>query len=725
MNYKDFKYKYNIRLNQQQESAVVRVNGQTLLLAVPGSGKTTVIVARLGYMLMCCNIRPENILTMTYNVSAARDMKKRFCDKFEDAVKLPEFRTINGFCATVIMHYERVKHTNAFSLVEENQITKIIRAIYLDMTHEFPSESTIKDIKTKLVYSRNMMLKTDEIKKMKIGEVDFYDFFTRYKNYKQQNKIMDYDDQLEYALKILIKNPDILSYYQERYKFISIDEAQDTSKIQHMIIRLLAGKYKNIFMVGDEDQSIYGFRAAYPEALLEFNTVYPDASVLLMEKNYRSTYDIVSKANDFIKLNKCRHDKNMHTDNQLNIPIKNIIIKDYKYQYNYIIKMLADTTEETAILYRNNDSAIPIIDLLDKNNIGYRLKENDGIFFTINTIADIMNILSFAFYEYEATRFFDFYYKLGLRIKKDTVSAAVQLHRNSQNSFFDTLIRYPDIELWQAKKINELRKKFTHLKKLNSYQAILYIINKMEYGDFMKERGLDESKIHTLLSIASQNEVLPVFIERMNTLKSIVNNGSSDENSLIILSTIHSSKGLEYKNVIMIDVRDGIFPSVPIDEENQKDMPQNLIDTLEEERRLFYVGVTRAKEKFEIFSYESEFGKACDTALFTRQLLKLDKSKKEKTDKKTDNTPLSLSTVKSKNILKEALISRKKQIADSKTINIKKYQKGDTIIHKTYGKATIEEYIPPVCKIRLENGEQHSIDIEFCVKNNIIKSENH
>lgn len=719
MNYKDFKYKYNIRLNQQQESAVVRVNGQTLLLAVPGSGKTTVIVARLGYMLMCCNIRPENILTMTYNVSAARDMKKRFCDKFEDAVKLPEFRTINGFCATVIMHYERVKHTNAFSLVEENQITKIIRAIYLDMTHEFPSESTIKDIKTKLVYSRNMMLKTDEIKKMKIGEVDFYDFFTRYKNYKQQNKIMDYDDQLEYALKILIKNPDILSYYQERYKFISIDEAQDTSKIQHMIIRLLAGKYKNIFMVGDEDQSIYGFRAAYPKALLEFNTVYPDASVLLMEKNYRSTYDIVSKANDFIKLNKCRHDKNMYTDNHLNIPIKNIIIKDYKYQYNYIIKMLTDTTEETAILYRNNDSAIPIIDLLDKNNIGYRLKENDGIFFTINTIADIMNILSFAFYEYEATRFFDFYYKLGLRIKKDTVSAAVQFHRNSQHSFFDTLIRYPDIELWQAKKINELRKKFSHLKKLNSYQAILYIINKMEYGNFMKERGLDESKIHTLLSIASQNEVLPIFIERMNTLKSIVNNGSSDENSLITLSTIHSSKGLEYKNVIMIDVRDGIFPSVPIDEENEKDMPQNIIDTLEEERRLFYVGVTRAKEKFEIFSYESEFGKACDTALFTRQLLKLDNPKKEK----TDNTPLP--AVKSKNILKEALISRKKQIADSKTLNIKKYQKGDTIIHKTYGKAIIEEYIPPVCKIRLENGEQHSIDIEFCVKNNIIKSENY
>lgn len=715
MNYEFFKDKYDIRLNPQQESAVSRVNGQTLLLAVPGSGKTTVIVARLGYMLMCCNIQPHNILTMTYNVSAAKDMKKRFCDKFGDDIITPEFRTINGFCATVIMRYEKTRNTSAFSLVEENQVTRIIRAIYLDMTHEFPSESTIKDIKTKLVYTRNMMLKTAEIKKIKIGEIDFFDFFTRYKEYKQQNRIMDYDDQLEFALRILIKNPDILSYYQERYKYISIDEAQDTSKIQHMIIRLLANKYKNIFMVGDEDQSIYGFRAAYPQALLEFQTVYPNANVLLMEQNYRSTRDIVSKANNFIKLNKCRYDKNMRTDNQTNIPIKNITLKDHKHQYNYIIKMLSDRTEETAVLYRNNDSAIPIIDLLEKNNIGYKLKENNGIFFTVNTVLDIMNILSFAFYDYEATRFFDFYYKLGLHIKKEIMSAAVQIHKNSKNSFFETLISYNKIENWQVKKINEIRKKFSHLKKLNSYQAILYIINKMEYGKFIKEHGIEETKINTLLSIANQNENLPLFIERMNVLKSIVNNGSSDPDSNIILSTIHSSKGLEYKNVLMIDVRDGIFPSVPVEEHNEKDMPQNIKDTLEEERRLFYVGVTRAKEKFEILSYESEFGKPCDTALFTRQLLGIAKPEK----KKKEVLPV---IPKSKNTLKEALNSRKKQ-SDTKDIEklIKKYHQGDTIIHKTYGRAVIEEYSPPVCKIRLDNNEIHSVDIGFCLKNNLIR----
>ncbi len=701
MDYKEFKNKYNIILNQQQESAVCRKEGQTLLLAVPGSGKTTVIVARLGYMLFCCNINSGSILTMTYNVSAAADMKKRFIKKFgtQNTGNL-EFRTINGFCATVILYYERVRNTRAFNLMEETQSTKIIRAIYLNMTHEYPSESMVKDIKTKLVFSRNMILRADEIKKLKIGEIDFYEFFMKYKQYKQQNRIMDYDDQLEFALKILLNNPDILSYYQNRYRYINIDEAQDTSKIQHMIIRLLASRYKNIFMVGDEDQSIYGFRAAYPQALLEFQSVYPDGSILLMEKNYRSTCDIVEKANDFIKLNKCRHNKNMCTDNTCMIPIKNIILKDYKHQYNYIIKMLEENTEELAILYRNNDSAIPIIDLLDKNNISYRLKENDGIFFSVNTVTDIMNILSFSFSPSSAELFSDFYYKIGLRIRKNIIADAVRFHGNSFELFLNTLEKYPAIEKWQIKKIIELKKCFAHIKNLNSYSAILYIINKMEYKDYMKERGLDDSKIQTLLAVANQNPELPVFIERIKTLKQIVNNGSSEYDSNIILSTIHSSKGLEYDNVLMIDVRDGIFPSVTVDESDEKDVPKNVMDTLEEERRLFYVGVTRSKKCFMIFSYEAAYGEPCETATFTKQLLKI-------------KNPKSESLLKS--------IPAKKQDSKGTTKKLKAYKKGTHINHAKYGKGIIKELKPPVCKILIEDTDDiRSFDIVYCIENNIV-----
>ena len=194
MDFQDFMLKHKINLNEQQQAAVQKTEGQTLLLAVPGSGKTTVIVARLGYMILQKKINPKHILTMTYNVSAAQDMKSRFISKFGDFEV--EFRTINGFCAMVIYHYERIKNSKAFKLMQEHEFSKIIKSLYINMTSEFPSEATIKEVKTKLNYSRNMMLKKEEIKKIKIGKLDFYQFYEKYKNYKLQNKIMDYDEYI-------------------------------------------------------------------------------------------------------------------------------------------------------------------------------------------------------------------------------------------------------------------------------------------------------------------------------------------------------------------------------------------------------------------------------------------------------------------------------------------------------------------------------------------------
>ncbi len=719
LNYLEFKQKYNIRLNEQQDSAVKRTGGQTLLLAVPGSGKTTVIVARLGYMIFCKNIPEESILTMTYNVSAAADMKKRFFDKFPDFNGKIEFRTINGFCATVIMTYERFKNTTAFRLAEENQTTKIIRALYLDMLHEFPSESTLKEIKTKLVYSRNMMLSTSEIKKIKIGELDFFEFFNRYKQYKQQNQIMDYDDQLEYALKILIKNPDILNYYQEKFKYINVDEAQDTSKIQHMIIRLLASKYKNIFMVGDEDQSIYAFRAAYPQALLEFDKVYPDAEILLMEKNYRSSCDIVNRANSFIKFNHTRYDKNMITDSREFYPIKNIVLHDHKYQYSYILKMLSENDDELAILYRNNDSAIPLIDLFEKNSIGYRLKESDGIFFSLNIISDIMNILQFAFDMTDADIFSDIYYKIGLKIKKETILHAARIHGKSKRSFLNTLEGIPGIESWQQKKIREISSALLHIKKLKSYAAIMYVVNKLEYGKFARSRGMDMFKINTLLSIANQNQELHLFLSRMKELHQIVTQGSADPDSRIILSTIHSSKGLEYDNVLMIDVADGVFPSVPIKPDEEQMMPKNIIDDLEEERRLFYVGVTRAKKTFSIFSYEAAYGEKCNEAMFIQQLM----GTKSMTPVSKNRFPELC--VSNESTSKLVLSKNKKQTQKTNKNVIRQkcsaYMPGKKIKHKKYGIGTIEEMDYPVCKIKTGDDDIRSFDIEYCILNDLIE----
>ncbi|WP_049962604.1 ATP-dependent helicase [Ruminococcus sp. HUN007] len=715
MEFTEFRKKYNITLNPQQESAVTRADGQTLLLAVPGSGKTTVIVARLGYMLYCKGVKPENILTMTYNVSAAADMKKRFFDKFgcEFEGRI-EFRTINGFCAKVIMMYERTRNTSAFSLLDEGKVTKIIKALYVNMTREFPSESTVKELKTKLIYCRNMMLKPDEIRKIKVGEIDFYSFFTAYRNYKSENRVMDFDDQLEFALKILLKNQDILTYCQNRFRYISIDEAQDTSKIQHMIIRLLASRYKNIFMVGDEDQSIYGFRAAYPQALLEFNTVYPEGKVLLMEQNYRSSADIVNKANSFIKQNRCRHDKNMFTENPAGLPVRRIVLKDCKYQYSYIQKMTEDSDDELAVLYRNNESALPIIDIFEKNGIGYRLKENDGVFFSVNCIYDILSILQFAFAPWDAALFLEFYYKIGLKIKKDIVTRSLVKHKNSNISFFRTLEKDDGLEKWHYKLLKETEHNFNHLRKLNSFSAITFILSKMEYGKFMKSRGLDETKVKTLLALANQNPDLSLFLARMTELKNIVTNGSSDPDSKIILSTIHSSKGLEYDNVLLIDVRDGIMPSSSVCGEDEEDMTESQRNDLEEERRLFYVGVTRAKHSLAIFDYEAAYGVKNETAAFTRQLFGIETDKKKKSQKSEKTSTLK---IKAPSAADKAKVRKKEE--DALKV-LKKYKPGTRINHRVYGTGVIEEIKAPICRVLIDGGDIHSFDIVYCISNDIV-----
>ena len=718
MDFTEFKKKYNITLNPQQESAVTRTDGQTLLLAVPGSGKTTVIVARLGYMLYCRGVKPENILTMTYNVSAAADMKKRFFDKFGTEFDgRIEFRTINGFCAKVIMMYERTRNTSAFTLLDEGKVTKIIKALYVNMTREFPSESTVKELKTRLIYCRNMMLKPDEIKKIKVGEIDFYAFFTAYRNYKNDNRVMDYDDQLEFAFKILLKNQDILTYCQNRFRYISIDEAQDTSKIQHMIIRLLANRYRNIFMVGDEDQSIYGFRAAYPQALLEFNTVYPEGKVLLMEQNYRSAADIVEKANRFIKQNRLRHDKNMFTENPHELPVRRIVLKDCKYQYSYIQKMIGGSDDELAILYRNNESALPVIDLFEKNGIGYRLKENDGVFFSVNCIYDILSILQFAFAPSDAALFLEFYYKIGLKMKKDIITRCLVKHKNSKLSFFRTLEKDEGLEKWHYKLLKEAEHNFNHLRKLNSFSAITFILGKMEYGKFMKSRGLDDTKVKTLLALANQNPELSLFLARMTALKEIVTNGSSEPDSKVILSTIHSSKGLEYDNVLLIDVRDGILPSSSVCTEDEDDLTQSQRNDLEEERRLFYVGVTRAKHSLAVFDYEAAYGVKNETAAFTKQLFGIESEKTKKPEKSEKTASLKIS------FKAESEKSKLKAKEDAAKKALKKFKPGTRITHRVYGTGVIEEINEPICRVLIDGGDIHSFDIVYCISNDIVSAE--
>ena len=291
LTWSEFYNQFFLQLNEQQQSAVQSVTGPVLLLAVPGSGKTTVLVTRLGYMIFCRGIAPEKILTVTYTVAATKDMSERFASRFgQDLADCLEFRTINGICARVIQYYGRKTARTAFSLLtDEKRISTILSAIYQKTEQVYPTDGDLKNVRTLITYIKNRMLNEKEIEALdETAEIRISAIYKEYCKHLRENQLMDYDDQMVYAYNMLRKIPWLLEYFQDQYSYICVDEAQDTSKIQHAIIALLASRTENLFMVGDEDQSIYGFRAAYPEALLEFEQHHPGAKVLLMEENFRS-----------------------------------------------------------------------------------------------------------------------------------------------------------------------------------------------------------------------------------------------------------------------------------------------------------------------------------------------------------------------------------------------------------------------------------------------------
>ena len=240
---------------------------------------------------------------------------------------------------------------------------------------------------------------------------------------------MDYDDQMVYAYTMLRSVPELLRHFQELYPYICVDEAQDTSKIQHAIIALLASGSENLFMVGDEDQSIYGFRAAYPEALLTFEKNYPDAKVLLMEENFRSDARIVLAADRFIQKNTLRHEKHMKAARKPASDIREISLRSRKAQYTYLAKLAEGCTSQTAILYRDNECILPLVDLLERNGIPYQMRNAELSFFSHRTILDIINIIKLAQNPMDTEAFLQIYYKIGTYLRKQD---AIRIARISE-----------------------------------------------------------------------------------------------------------------------------------------------------------------------------------------------------------------------------------------------------------------------------------------------------
>ena len=656
MTWAEFTSRFPIQLNQQQESAVQSVEGPVLLLAVPGSGKTTVLVTRLGYMIFCKGIAPERILTVTYTVAATKDMAERFACRFgaEMAERL-EFRTINGICARVIQYCSWKSGRTAFSLLtDEKRIAAMLSGIYQRIEHSYPTESDLQNVRTLITFIKNRMLGEEEIRALeKDAEIQLLRIYKAYNAELREHQLMDYDDQMVYAYTMLQRFPWLREHFQQQYPYICVDEAQDTSKIQHAIIALLASRTENLFMVGDEDQSIYGFRAAYPDALLEFEQHHPGARVLLMEENFRSDASIVRAADRFIQKNTLRHEKHMQPARPKQREIREIPLANRKAQYSYLLKVAegctaayaadqeqravaADEVKERAdggpatdalhadrrrssspiaVLYRDHECALPLIDLLERNGVPYKMRNADIGFFTNRVVLDICNIIRLAENPLNTELFMQLYYKLGTYLRKQDAQSIADISQLEGLSVWDVALKHGGLNAYTKGKVRAIQTHMRNMLKESAGRAVYRIVEYMGYREYMERSEIKDTKLDILRILADQEDSPRHLVDRLEKLRQVLKEKSSERDCPFILSTIHASKGLEYDSVYLLDVIDGVLPA-QIPKELKKAEKAEL-EAYEEERRLFYVGITRAKDQLYVFTMKTQHSAFCDE-LFQR-----------------------------------------------------------------------------------------------------------
>ena len=618
MTWTEFTSRFPIQLNQQQESAVQSVEGPVLLLAVPGSGKTTVLVTRLGYMIFCKGIAPERILTVTYTVAATKDMAERFACRFgaQMAGRL-EFRTINGICARVIQYCSWKSGRTAFSLLtDEKRIAAMLAGIYQRIEHSYPTESDLQNVRTLITFIKNRMLGEEEIRALeKDAEIQLLRIYKAYNAELREHQLMDYDDQMVYAYTMLQRFPWLREHFQQQYPYICVDEAQDTSKIQHAIIALLASRTENLFMVGDEDQSIYGFRAAYPDALLEFEQHHPGARVLLMEENFRSDASIVRAADRFIQKNTLRHEKHMQPARPKQREIREIPLANRKAQYSYLLKVAEDCTSQTAVLYRDHECALPLIDLLERNGVPYKMRNADIGFFTNRVVLDICNIIRLAENPLNTELFMQLYYKLGTYLRKQDAQSIADISQLEGLSVWDVALKHGGLNAYTKGKVRAIQTHMRNMLKENAGRAVHRIVEYMGYREYMERSEIKDTKLDILRILADQEDSPRHLVDRLEKLRQVLKEKSSERDCPFILSTIHASKGLEYDSVYLLDVIDGVLPAqIPKD---LKKAEKAELEAYEEERRLFYVGITRAKDQLYVFTMKTQHSSFCDE-LFQR-----------------------------------------------------------------------------------------------------------
>lgn len=724
---------FRITLTSQQQEIVRTTDCPLCTIAAPGSGKTLAYVVRIANLILIEGIKPEQILTLTFSRASAKDMEDRFLRLFGDLVEgQVHFSTIHSFALQVVFQYQQ-KTGEQYTVLEgketpENKF-KVLKDIYQTINLTMPTEEKVEELVNAIGFVKNMMLKPTnvaELRKYRFDVENFISIYQEYESFKEQNHYIDYDDMLAKALEILQTDSDILQEYRQKYTHIQLDEGQDTSKIQHEIVKLLAHPDNHIFLVGDDDQSIYRFRAAFPEELLHFDQSYANAKILFMEENFRSSQDIVEVASKFIENNRIRYKKNIFTRNPKDKPVAIIRLKDDKEQIRYLIRQLkgVDDLSETAILYRNNISAISIVEHLEKEGIPFYIRDFKKSFFTHWVVQDILAFLDLAFDDTDFDAFSRVYSK-GLYVSNQMLKYVQK--GNPDVSVFDRLIDFPYFKQgFQKDNMIRLKWDFQALAKKSPMKAIAFIEDDLGYKRYLqnsaKNTGVSYENAKGVLAnlrlIAEGCHTISSFKERLVYLENLMEEARFNKNkNAVVLSTIHSSKGLEWDNVFLVDLIQGQFPTLSSIEKFRDGDPREL----EEERRLFYVGITRARKGLELMTINLKNNEKVEASLFVKEVDKIIRPDSIGNILAVLNQKKQPAAPK-KNMPK---VENKKEEDKDKTSSSPQskaspFQVNTCVNHKKYGKGKIIALNGDDMTIEFENGLFKQFRLNICVEKNII-----
>lgn len=613
--------------NKAQKEAIFHQKGPMLVLAGPGSGKTRVITERAKVLIEQYQVEPHKILVITFTKAAAEEMKERFKKRMEGVYAPVWFGTFHAIFFTILKH---AYHYNSSNILREEQKKQFFREILQKLELEIEDENEfLGEIESEISLVKGEMISLEHYFPMNCSTEVFKTFFEEYNKKLQQYRLIDFDDMLVYCYELLSQRADILKMWQTQLEYILIDEFQDCNKIQYDIMRMLAKPENNLFIVGDDDQSIYRFRGARPEIMLKFQNDYSNAKKVLLDINYRSTKSIVEAAAKVIQKNKERFPKNIRTINEQGESVciqsfENLLLENKKIVETVLAyKKAGILFSEMAVLFRTNTQPGALVEKLMEYNIPFRMKDNIPNIYDHWIARNIICYIKIALGNRERGLFLQIMNRPKRYISREYIDTTMV--------DFERLRTYYEDKDWMAERIDRLEYDLKIIKNLRPYTAIQYIRKGIGYEEYLVEyaayRRIKSEELFDLLDeIQEASKEFETFedwflhIEKYGEeLKEQIQKGKEQKEEAVTMSTMHSAKGLEYKVVIIVDVNEGIIPH-----------RKAVLDAdLEEERRMFYVAMTRAKRYLHIFYVKERYNKELEVSRFLSQLLPREEKKKQ------------------------------------------------------------------------------------------------